>query len=105
CSPPSALPAGLPSFSTRRSSDLDAPPCFGLVQAIERMASGHAGFAARAFIKIDLEGVLLARLRRAGGEKVDVNGCPGWQFAFFIDRKSTRLNSSHRTISYAVFCL
>src|SRR5436189_2004806 len=27
-----------------------------------------------------------------------VNGCPG-------DRKSTRLNSSHRCISYAVFCL
>src|SRR5207248_531429 len=24
---------------------------------------------------------------------------------FFLDRKSTRLNSSHRTISYAVFCL
>src|SRR5207248_11351528 len=23
----------------------------------------------------------------------------------FLDRKSTRLNSSHRTISYAVFCL
>src|SRR5207248_10592506 len=25
--------------------------------------------------------------------------------ALFADRKSTRLNSSHRTISYAVFCL
>src|SRR5690625_6546347 len=25
--------------------------------------------------------------------------------AFFIDRKSTRLNSSHVAISYAVFCL
>src|ERR1039457_6558005 len=25
--------------------------------------------------------------------------------AFFIDRKSTRLNSSHLVISYAVFCL
>src|SRR5207248_7632564 len=25
--------------------------------------------------------------------------------SFTIDRKSTRLNSSHRTISYAVFCL
>src|SRR5207248_10541643 len=25
--------------------------------------------------------------------------------AFLRDRKSTRLNSSHRTISYAVFCL
>src|SRR5437879_11444057 len=26
-------------------------------------------------------------------------------FGRFIDRKSTRLNSSHRCISYAVFCL
>src|SRR5437867_6119288 len=26
-------------------------------------------------------------------------------FRFSPDRKSTRLNSSHRTISYAVFCL
>src|SRR5437879_10482757 len=26
-------------------------------------------------------------------------------FVFYIDRKSTRLNSSHRCISYAVFCL
>src|SRR5207248_6050895 len=25
--------------------------------------------------------------------------------AAYLDRKSTRLNSSHRTISYAVFCL
>src|SRR6266568_8306898 len=25
--------------------------------------------------------------------------------AFFLDRKSTRLNSSHSSISYAVFCL
>src|SRR5207248_9330256 len=32
-----------------------------------------------------------------------------WDVNFFnllcLDRKSTRLNSSHRTISYAVFCL
>src|SRR5215468_8080688 len=27
------------------------------------------------------------------------------QVASFLDRKSTRLNSSHITISYAVFCL
>src|SRR5437762_12918840 len=26
-------------------------------------------------------------------------------FGFGLDRKSTRLNSSHRCISYAVFCL
>src|SRR3712207_7828193 len=32
---------------------------------------------------------------------------PGWDFedAERIDRKSTRLNSSHANISYAVFCL
>src|SRR5207248_6826859 len=29
---------------------------------------------------------------------------PEWRNCF-SDRKSTRLNSSHRTISYAVFCL
>src|SRR5207249_6747813 len=28
-----------------------------------------------------------------------------WRDAFFLDRKSTRLNSSHVSISYAVFCL
>src|ERR1039457_7420047 len=28
-----------------------------------------------------------------------------WTGSFFLDRKSTRLNSSHLVISYAVFCL
>ena len=28
-----------------------------------------------------------------------------WQISCSLDRKSTRLNSSHRCISYAVFCL
>src|SRR5256885_7953030 len=30
---------------------------------------------------------------------------PPSSFFFFLDRKSTRLNSSHLVISYAVFCL
>src|SRR5437867_10229631 len=30
---------------------------------------------------------------------------PRWLNPRALDRKSTRLNSSHRTISYAVFCL
>src|SRR2546427_1031662 len=34
---------------------------------------------------------------------VGSHGKPGWWFA--SDRKSTRLNSSHSQISYAVFCL
>src|SRR5476651_2811533 len=32
-------------------------------------------------------------------------GCRALSQAFIIDRKSTRLNSSHANISYAVFCL
>src|SRR5207248_5191414 len=40
----------------------------------------------------------LPRLALAAGEERRRGGEPG-------DRKSTRLNSSHRTISYAVFCL
>src|SRR5207248_8519383 len=55
---------------------------------------------------------LLAQDGRAGaGEKQRVvaarRGNPGGVCvsAHHPDRKSTRLNSSHRTISYAVFCL
>src|SRR5256886_12037382 len=33
------------------------------------------------------------------------SGIPGYHFDFYVDRKSTRLNSSHSQISYAVFCL
>src|SRR5437867_8155875 len=40
---------------------------------------------------------------------LDITSLPGEKFLFQLswgpDRKSTRLNSSHRTISYAVFCL
>src|SRR5215204_7122229 len=32
-------------------------------------------------------------------------GRPGDTFRGWVDRKSTRLNSSHTVISYAVFCL
>src|SRR5207248_9295010 len=42
---------------------------------------------------------------RRQGQLVDVQGeIDGGRF-LDVDRKSTRLNSSHRTISYAVFCL
>src|SRR5690606_41835893 len=39
--------------------------------------------------------------RRLGGQR----GRPGGELARRRDRKSTRLNSSHVKISYAVFCL
>src|SRR3712207_7974860 len=34
-----------------------------------------------------------------------VQGCAGQVLELHVDRKSTRLNSSHANISYAVFCL
>src|SRR5207248_10366138 len=51
-----------------------------------------------------VDGLRVVESGLASGETIVVNGLqrvrPGAQ-----DRKSTRLNSSHRTISYAVFCL
>src|SRR5437879_10475343 len=51
---------------------------------------------------------LLAALRagRIGMVTIHVPDAPdGASFETIRDRKSTRLNSSHRCISYAVFCL
>src|SRR2546430_7296561 len=39
-------------------------------------------------------------LKMKPGDSVELAG-----YAFLLDRKSTRLNSSHSQISYAVFCL
>src|SRR2546427_7884425 len=46
--------------------------------------------------------VVLADLRRSG---VAIVGVWAAALGLRIDRKSTRLNSSHSQISYAVFCL
>src|SRR5207244_11178602 len=73
----------LPSFPTRRSSDL-------LEQRLDP----------------DLGGLDLARgqqRRQFGLQAVLVE--LGVQAPQRLDRKSTRLNSSHQIISYAVFCL
>src|SRR3712207_8575643 len=52
----------------------------------------------------------LAQLRQQRLVRVDAGGAgvverPGQADAVGVDRKSTRLNSSHANISYAVFCL
>src|SRR3712207_7064194 len=44
-----------------------------------------------------------AAARRRG--RAGLDGCDGLQHCGGLDRKSTRLNSSHANISYAVFCL
>src|SRR5205814_10152365 len=94
----------LPSFPTRRSSDLFADD----VLVVKREAEGvridrtegghHVGFG-------EVERLLLLVVRfepltRRQPEVVRFVSPRGHQ-----DRKSTRLNSSHLGISYAVFCL
>src|SRR5438552_10920288 len=79
----------LHSFPTRRSSDLrnGSTP---LHRAVTQ--TGAPGTAGRQAAAIEIIRLLLA----AGADPSITNKS---------DRKSTRLNSSHQIISYAVFCL
>src|SRR5207245_8708503 len=97
---PARLPAS-PSFPTRRSSDL------GCVQEPERLTITRAvpgnfrGPPLR--IIAGNRSVSLATMPEAA---VHANGHPmSRKHEIGLDRKSTRLNSSHGSISYAVFCL
>src|SRR5690625_6583271 len=72
----------LPSFPTRRSSDLD----WNLPLAAEPLFS--RGYMGDGFIDFPA----ITKMVAASGYSGE-------------DRKSTRLNSSHVAISYAVFCL
>src|SRR5207244_6841781 len=98
-------PPASSSFPTRRSSDLVdrllASPRYG-----ERMASEWLDLARYA----DTHGYQMDRYRamwpwrdwvvKAFNRKLPFDQFLTWQ----LDRKSTRLNSSHQIISYAVFC-
>src|SRR5207253_8632258 len=94
----------LHSFPTRRSSDL--------VERHDRMGNGDARGLVCRRAGVDAAGIEapLKRLVGAGPQVVDgghwggrVAGLSGNETG--EDRKSTRLNSSHVAISYAVFCL
>src|SRR5207247_9575554 len=83
------------SFPTRRSSDLVLRPSVPelgrhLMSAEKRC--GETDWFARRELPDD------AQLFELGLERQAVS-------RFHLDRKSTRLNSSHEWISYAVFCL
>src|SRR5262245_63659177 len=98
CRPGNAFPDGKAQNRIRRRA-MNAPT-HGLVLAgglARRMGGGD-----KALIRVGDETILsrtLARLTpQVEGVVLNANGDP-------VDRKSTRLNSSHLGISYAVFCL
>src|SRR5437879_9567454 len=73
----------LPSFPTRRSSDLAAAAAAKVLRTLP--PESIAKFLTRYAKRIEARKAELVEIAQ--------------------DRKSTRLNSSHRCISYAVFCL
>src|SRR3712207_8401470 len=66
----------------------------GRLGALDRHGRGLAGVGAH-----------LERQRRAGGAALQQGVRAVLGLLGDLDRKSTRLNSSHANISYAVFCL
>src|SRR5690606_40684321 len=93
-------PRALHSFPTRRSSDLfpssvftPRAELFGLEPSV---AASVAGWVI---------GVPLDSVHAGAAEPLGWCTDPSDERAHAVDRKSTRLNSSHVKISYAVFCL
>src|SRR5207245_11182239 len=87
----------------------DALPIFGavFVEAVgaQRRAEGEAGGSlGRLYLRLVADIDRETRLGFAGAVEVGEEIAAEIQEAR-IDRKSTRLNSSHGSISYAVFCL
>src|SRR5690606_39425447 len=98
------LPRSIHSFPTRRSSDLVQSALRRRKQRLIQVGRRLGGVLAALR---DITGALFL------GQVIHLPGNDGLQTELLlllgefaaIDRKSTRLNSSHVKISYAVFCL
>src|SRR5699024_11283239 len=88
----------LHSFPTRRSSDLEG------IQKLAFTGSTEVGYTVA---KAAAERLIPSTLELGGKSANIVFKDAPWERALegVQDRKSTRLNSSHVSISYAVFCL
>src|SRR5690606_41319101 len=93
---------GLRSFPTRRSSDLRG--AFGSPYCSDPACQAVGGEVVQDGRDQD---AFVAEMRtvvvRAGHPAARVMQCD--QIPVVVDRKSTRLNSSHVKVSYAAFCL
>src|ERR1035438_3369286 len=78
-------------------------PCKAIAPIVDGLAETYAGKLKVAKVNVDENGATASRY--------GIRGIPtlllfkGGKVADQVDRKSTRLNSSHLGISYAVFCL
>src|SRR5699024_12746000 len=99
------IPSSLPLFPTRRSSDLCATLRGG--GASWKLGADRRSIARLCDILSELRSQrsLMKILILAPGSRGDVEPALRIALGLMADRKSTRLNSSHVSISYAVFCL
>src|SRR2546429_7371053 len=77
------------------------PPRSTLFPYTTLFRSFYAPWKERALIPGHVNRIDRRFLRRVGAKRHTIIETPAW----YRDRKSTRLNSSHGYISYAVFCL
>src|SRR5205085_11259061 len=101
CSTTSDDPPDHHSFPTRRSSDLRSPK-------IGQPGPGREHWADAGCVLFYGGGMKMGQVIGATDSRAERarTGNISFQNIFStIDRKSTRLNSSHSQISYAVFCL
>src|SRR5207244_5308576 len=91
----------LHSFPTRRSSDLHVLnyPASDLMDVVTGKISFQQALSLRA------EKVIRSERRGRHATRPPIKTWLTRPAGINIDRKSTRLNSSHQIISYAVFCL
>src|SRR5207245_3222476 len=89
----------LHSFPTRRSSDLEWSESGGSGLLLPR------GFPVARGYDRDSQVLLVPKPQRFRIFGSEEESSDSGHFFHFRDRKSTRLNSSHGSISYAVFCL
>src|SRR2546428_3248082 len=79
-----------------------------LQQVAERLGKVNIGSRSQKFLNGTIRNALLDspnRFARIGLARAQGDQCWLMLDSLFPDRKSTRLNSSHDQISYAVFCL
>src|SRR5207248_9989963 len=104
------------SHSTQHSQPLsfslslhDALPIWSIFPTLKTLSAlGLGGINRSSFATYSARPKMtcLLFISMADSKRHPLRLCPGLLlFRICQDRKSTRLNSSHRTISYAVFCL
>src|SRR5207248_9971841 len=103
CTSCSTIPPSraLHSFPTRRSSDLFV---LGILDAVAVVVVKLVAVHTARRLDLEVVGLGVAGREGVAGRDPDLVLAAGVR-RVEEDRKSTRLNSSHRTISYAVFCL